>query len=718
MRQSHVRLSHLSAAAVLVALVAAMFVSLGSVRAQTVVNFCQTSGTVLQGQTQTCVIDSAFETTAVTEAAVTDDKDDDGDTTTSDTAPGDGVVTVGTRTDSDGRFVITATEAGSTTLILTETGDFDGDAETAATPRTFKYPITVVETLAISLGDSDNILPAPSEREITITVLDKAAAITVEYVRVSGTLRVRGGEPASGNSALSTVATYNDAKAKLIIPAGTPVGDYVVSAELTNRPGTGATDAIPASGAFRRVIELPIKVGDPGLGLAEVKLSLGVKDNKGTADPSDDVAETGTSVASGGESNGINLVAEAFNSIGSKANAGDVSTISVIANGGTIDVQLTVDDADTTAEPTPVPNTVAVTAPDLANNINQKVTLKVWKTDGKPGTVSVYVFMTGAGAATSNTLELTFTGPAATLKLGDARGIGAPGMTEFTISALDAGGSNAALSALAYKVTDAEGNDISRNLVDLRLGYVGESTDDSEADDNKRASAVILDVAKGTKPGVYTVEVSLVGVKDSAATTTFTVAGSATNVDVMASSTSSDTIGDVITVTATVSDKDGNTIADGTPVIFDVSEDTGLAAIGTGHGDGTADDPAAKTKGGKAMVKYAVVGAGSSVVSAEAGGATGVVVIKSTAGEEADDAMAEEEASVSCLSSLSGFSTWSCGVETSASEIFGLVSGRGATAVHLWNGSAWVRYSVVDGQEVPGSSDFMVAENDILYISN
>ena len=31
---------------------------------------------------------------------------------------------------------------------------------------------------------------------------------------------------------------------------------------------------------------------------------------------------------------------------------------------------------------------------------------------------------------------------------------------------------------------------------------------------------------------------------------------------------------------------------------------------------------------------------------------------------------------------------------------------------------SWVRYSVVDGTLVPGSSDFMVAENDILYISN
>ena len=55
---------------------------------------------------------------------------------------------------------------------------------------------------------------------------------------------------------------------------------------------------------------------------------------------------------------------------------------------------------------------------------------------------------------------------------------------------------------------------------------------------------------------------------------------------------------------------------------------------------------------------------------------------------------------------------------SSASELFGLVSGRGATAIHLWNGSMWVRYAVVDGSEIPGSSDFTVAEDDILYISN
>ena len=78
----------------------------------------------------------------------------------------------------------------------------------------------------------------------------------------------------------------------------------------------------------------------------------------------------------------------------------------------------------------------------------------------------------------------------------------------------------------------------------------------------------------------------------------------------------------------------------------------------------------------------------------------------------------EPNTGVVCLGNLNGFATWVCGVERSASEIFGLVTGRGATALHLWNGSAWVRYWVVDGTMVPGLSDFMMAENDILNIGN
>ena len=159
---------------------------------------------------------------------------------------------------------------------------------------------------------------------------------------------------------------------------------------------------------------------------------------------------------------------------------------------------------------------------------------------------------------------------------------------------------------------------------------------------------------------------------------------------------------------------DGTPVADGTKVTFK-SRDT------VGDSDSvlflTTEETVA-TKGGEAQATFVVIGPGSAVITAAADGDVRVEVVTSTAGMTEPEAMLEEEASVGCLSNLAGFATWACGVESSASEIFGLVSGRGATALHLWNGSAWVRYSVVDGTMVPGSSDFMVAENDILYISN
>ena len=88
------------------------------------------------------------------------------------------------------------------------------------------------------------------------------------------------------------------------------------------------------------------------------------------------------------------------------------------------------------------------------------------------------------------------------------------------------------------------------------------------------------------------------------------------------------------------------------------------------------------------------------------------------AGVEAALEAQVDEVSLDCLSALNGFSTWTCNVDSSASAIFGMLADRGATAVHLWNGTEWVRYSVVDGNEVPGSSDFAITEDDILYISN
>ena len=78
---------------------------------------------------------------------------------------------------------------------------------------------------------------------------------------------------------------------------------------------------------------------------------------------------------------------------------------------------------------------------------------------------------------------------------------------------------------------------------------------------------------------------------------------------------------------------------------------------------------------------------------------------------EAEEA-AEDVMGLSCLSTFSAFSTYTCGQDRSASELFAMVSGRGATAIHQWNGAAWVCYTVVVDTLMPGFTDFPVIGNE------
>ena len=663
----------------LFALTVGLFMALPRAGAQAV-NYCSESGTILQGTPGTCDIDVPEPAGTVTYTVVSDDSD---------------VASVGDRDGDTDRFTVTAVEEGNAIVTVTKADSDDADAGSET-----EYPINVVATMSLSLGDSDNVFSAPADLDVTITVNHKAAATFVDWVRVSGTLSVRNGEPTGEANGLAGVDEINDDNIKIIIPAGSTEGEYTVSAQLSNRPT--ANGEIPDTNGFSRVIELDFTVGDAGAGVATVDLALGVKDDNGTADPSDDVAENGSAGAAAGT---IKLVVQGFNALGNKANDGDISTISVIAANGSID--LTPD--DDTDEPTP--NTLSFTqTTDVP--VGQKVNLKIGKANGKPGTVDVYVFLSGTGgAATSDTLTLTFTGNAAALTVGDASNVGPEGMTEFNIDAADAGGNVAGLGSLAFKVTDADGNGVPRAKISPSLGAKGDSTPTDDTDDKASQDAIIVET-DGAATGDYTIEVSLIGVKDSAASTTITVVGGVADITVAADPDSSDAIGDIITVTATVSDEDGNAVVDGTEVDFDVSGNTGLSGIGKGHADGQV----MKTVDGSTSVKYAVVGAGTSVISASTGGATGVAVITSTAGTDAAvDEPDPEPADGLSQTELNNFASWSGEGSVSASELLAGIAD--ASGVLFYDGDSWQRYGVVDGQVIPGSRDFTIRGGQTIWIS-
>ena len=584
-------------------------------------------------------------------------------------------------------------------------------------------PASAAPAISVEFDDSDGVVAAGTP--VLVYVHDAStgdeenqlAGFTVAEVQVSGELA--GTEQPNVAPTSTTILakgaekTTDNENFTIEIPKGTTPGEYTVTAITTTvNSVTLSKSAV-------------LTVGDPGKGVDSVAitfrkshiLSSDANTRVCGAAPTDGTAVVENSERTDDANAPLNepicLTATVKNEHGATANSGDVKLLFITAEGGTI-----AGNAD---------GDIPATGGAVIDS-SRKPVYHFSVTRGSAGVVTVEV---DAGPA-EGTEELTFTGAADTLSIGAASDVLAQSNDAYTAAVEDDTNTSdvdesadAVEGGIIFEVTAA---DKAGNTVDLAHTAVSDVkiTDSNDKvvtasfnTDNampKPGSTTVVQVRVGSKPtkvpaGEYTAEVSLVEVTGSAVSSTFTVSGDAANVEVSADNANPGDGDEFVTVTATVTDADGNPVADNTPVRFAASGSDNVLF-------NTSSAASVNTTGGEAKAVFVVVGPGRSVVSAIAGGGRAAVVITSTAGAEPAEAMPEEEASVSCLSNLSGFSTWSCGVESSAAEIFGLVSGRGASAVHLWNGSEWVRYSVVEGNTVPGSSDFMVTEDDILYISN
>ena len=601
-------------------------------------------------------------------------------------------------------------------------------------------------SLVVATSDSDDVIKPGDRVDILAYVKEPVdgASYFLDYALASnGIIYTAVVDPDDAVDGTATAPT----KVGSVLAPSTADGTYTVSVRVRNdATAAGATAFVPG--------EVTIMVGEVGEAIASVEVSLGKvghssltkkatdKDttpaygptkptnyeacgDASTADNADDV----TSV------NCIAITVDVKNSLGNATNNAEVSTVHVFAALADVYVPPTEDAADNSGEFT-------ATATNGAST-------KFFVAKEKPGTVDVYAIAIGpSGSATSATMTLSFTGTADSVALGDVSGPlavdgsfavaasdGPPvvkeadafGTAKVEVTATDASGNVATLESEVDSNFDGDTDDNEESAGEIGAANVSiVNADDEEidtiearvtqkknSDGDPVATAVVIELAStgDTEPGDYTLQVTF-GDNDPV-TADLVVSGVPATVEIETSA-SSVTVGDIITVTATVTDKDGHNVADDAGnVTFNAVGALKLVALDDTDTDmGGAQEP---TDDGVAEVRYVVVdGSGTATIIATIGKADAVTAVST----EAAEAMPEEEASVACLSNLAGFSTWSCGVETSASEIFGFVSARGATAIHLWNGSAWVRYSVVDGTMVPGSSDFMVAENDILYISN
>ena len=463
-----------------------------------------------------------------------------------------------------------------------------------------------------------------------------------------------------------------------LVTDGAQQGEYTISAKV--RSSDLRPDAVGRLDVGYTITKTVTIVTDAGQPLSSVELSL---------------APDYESVA--GQGSSIKVVLAAKNSLGNPANAADLTSIIVSAPGAWISHregrekhQLALDEDD---------------------GLKEEMTFTV--TSAAEGQVSVTATVAGRSSAqTSKALTLTFGGKAKSVVLGAASGrLGTAKTTDanknrvtIEVTGKDASGQKASVkkSALRASVKDAAGT--AKHLrVKLAQGKTG--TGDDAKDDVHTVIATVEVTDAKVAPGTYTLEVTLGGQSTTKQTAKFSVSGPAASI-VVSANKSTVSLGEIVVVTAKLMDKDGNPAQDSVDadVSFAAAGNLNLLSFGATKGS-------VKAKGGEASMRFLVTGgSGTAAVLVSQGDVTGIVSIREATGVTT--------ATLNCLSAMAKFATWTCASEVTASRVFRLLSGHGASALLLWDGSAWKRYSVVNGKKVPGSNDFKVSEYSIIYISS
>ena len=595
--------------------------------------------------------------------------------------------------------------------------------------------------IAISIGDSDNVVASGKSYPIHLTVMNDnndTGNAAILYLTASTGISV-----AAVDATLD--ADADSREATLIVPKAA-AGEYTISAGVAeDTDGVGLIEG-----------ELVITVADVGDPIGAVETSVGKvnhnKDNatdKSTKKAADDAGTTGTDNDHLG--NLVAVTVTVTNSLGKAPNPSEVDEIIIFAAGADIYKFATDEDGDVTLTD-PDQNSTEFEEDDVAVGDEVPASVQVFIGSNDAGNVEVSAIGIGSGGSqTSATVTLTFTGEASDITLGapssplsqngvvkvvgvdgnndgdftdtdDTAPVASSGEATIEVTATDASGNVASLSP----GVDVNGNNDFTDEGDTApsLGavtftdaddesvetIVGTVTQKQDAKDNDVSTALIITLnATEAAPGEYTLKVAL---GEDEETATIVVAGDAANIELEVSE-SSVSVGSIVTITATVTDADGNLVPDAGVVTFTAVG--ALDMVGLDDADTVMGGQQAALDDGVTSVRYVVTeGSGTATIIATTGKIDAVTAVST----DAAAAGAAEAVSLDCLSATNGFATYTCDMDSSASELFGLVSGRGATAVHLWNGSDWVRYSVVDGAMVPGSSDFTVTEDDILYISN
>ena len=688
----------------MVALVGAMFVAMGSVSAQTALGMCKTDGPTLMGIGDSCTYTSNGTTAEATGTGIVDVSTDG---TIAASAVGASTVSVpAAREDDDGteehdesvaqtfsidvrKIAVTKIEFGA----LTQSVDADGSPTTSDdyTDDTF-------------IADNDNVFSAGTEIAVRVTVsysTTDTPAVTVSVPTTglsldAGTSGTTQRQRVSGGT--STTTTRDSDKVTVVFQGGhtlltdgAPTGEYTITVQADNGQAAATTSAKSTA---------KLRIGDAGNMVDDATLELGLKEGPADDDATNDEQESG-SVARDGS---INLNLSVTNGIDNPVNAADVDEIRVVAPFGVVKYYTGTTMTDGHS------NEV-----DPSALMKGSVVINVASSGETARMIDVYAIVLGkAGVATTGTVSLSFTGDAASVGLEDAtENLRSINLTDemdsikLMVTAADSSGNSASVpDALTIMVHDPDGKQLpTGNDQKLNAEQMSEAGKTYVKVTNRSGN----DAGTALKAGDYTVKVKSGTIEDSAM---FTVVGTADSIDVEVGETNDN--GEFV-VTVTAKDAAGELVADGTTVKVEAPDLRGDAdkVLFLARSDG-------KTTAGMAKAKLVEIGPGNAAIVVTVDGVTKVERYTSTYGAEEEAITEPEMVGNHCIENKGGFAVWTCGVSAMASEVFALAQPEGATAIHLWStiSMSWVRYSVVDGAMVPGSSDFMVTKSDILYISN
>ena len=504
---------------------------------------------------------------------------------------------------------------------------------------------------------------------------------------------------------LETVDAADDAVdeadvATITIPAGTPDGTFTIS---------GSVNVDGAAAAYTATLEVTIGTVDE---VAEVAFDF--------ATDSDGAPLSST--IKDGESTTLQL--SVLNENGTASAAGNLASVLFTTTSGTLDLVKPASGCSGTGS-TGLACQVMVDDLDATNSDAIQVELTHPGQSGT-ATVSARVLSIAGASFAPAPLEIIFTGVAETLAIsepatsllnvattdeGDDRDV-----LTLSVSAEDKNGNTAAVPDTRRSVTlkDPDGKTVASGetvsdddaaTTENTIGFKVETDDNGvEQDvlDAARNPQVVINInaTEALATGAYTLEV-----KAGGKTATQTINVSAGAAAVALSLDGAAEIGQRVTVKAEITDADGAAVADGTPVSFTEGSAQANPALVRVSAD-------TKTTDGAASAVYLVVASGTAFVTVGSGdSASDVLLIQTTLPTP------EAVPPVESLSSTAAddYSSYMGAAATTASEL--LDSLDGVNGILLWDGSAWQRYSVADGREVPGSVDFTVTAGSILWLS-